>query len=189
MFGEVDPKADPPFFLVAFGCTVSKLDKIEAVVKPLIERHGCELVLSIFQREGPGWVLRLLIERKGLGADCGSGVDHQLCASISRDAGTALEVEDIIEQAYVLEVSSPGIERPLVRESDFERFAGRLAKVKLYRSIDGKKRFSGVINGICAGEVKITTDGGDVVVVPFEAIAKANLVFDPQRAKANVGEK
>ena len=97
---------------------------IEASIEPVLDRMDLTLVQGTFCRERSGKVLRLLIERRDATPEKGSGVDLGLCASVSQEIGTQLDATDAIEEAYTLEVSSPGIERPLVRNSDFVRFRG-----------------------------------------------------------------
>ncbi|MCP4677116.1 MAG: ribosome maturation factor RimP [Deltaproteobacteria bacterium] len=161
---------------------------IKTIVLPVLDRYGCDLVLGTFHRESVGLVLRLLVEQRGAHADKGSGMDLRLCSSISRDLSAALDVEDVIDKPYTLEVSSPGIERPLVKPEDFERFAGRLIILKTSRAINGKRRFKGVLKGLNNGVVTVTTNNGEAVPIPGEFVKKANLVFDPNGSNANVGD-
>ena len=163
---------------------MTSLEQIEAVAKPVLERHTCELVLATYRRERVGWVLRLLVEKRGADPDQGSGVDHALCRSISRDLGTALDAGDVVDRAYVLEVSSPGIERPLTRLDDYERFSGRRARLKTRRAIDGRRKFKGVLHGVAAGAIQLRTDDGELVSLDPELVEKANLVFEQQRREA-----
>jgi ribosome maturation factor RimP len=151
---------------------------IEAVALPVLDRHGCDLVQLTFRRERSGWVLRLLVESAGADADGGSGVDHQLCAAISRDLSTALDVEDLIEGAYTMEVSSPGIERPLTRLADYSRFAGRAAALRTRSPLHGRRRFKGVLKGVKSNNVVLVTAEGTTVSIPADSIEKANLVFE-----------
>jgi ribosome maturation factor RimP len=151
---------------------------IEAIVLPVLERFGCELVLGTFRREKVGKVLRLLIERIGADVGRGCGVDIKLCSSVSRDVGAALDVEDVIDGNYTLEVSSPGIERPLVQPSDFDRFKGRLAAIQTRKALEGRRRFKGTLGGLRQGAVLITDKKGEKVTIPWENVKKANLVFE-----------
>jgi ribosome maturation factor RimP len=162
--------------------------KIEAVVLPIISRYGCNLVLGSFHREKNGYVLRLLVERIDATPEKGSGVDVGLCASISRDIGTALEVEETIEKKYVLEVSSPGIERPLVHIKDYTKYQGRTAVLKTKRAIEGQRRFKGTLEAAGDGIVTVRMRGGQTVAIPHDFIAKANLVFEPKGFETNAGD-
>ena len=163
--------------------------KIEAVVLPVVSRYGCNLVLGSFHREKNGYVLRLLVERIDTTPEKGSGVDLGLCASISRDIGTALEVEDAIDKKYVLEVSSAGLERPLVHIKDYEKYQGRTAELKTKRAIDGHRRFKGTLEAASDGVVTVRVRGGQIVTIPHEFIAKANLVFEPKGVETNAGDR
>ena len=163
--------------------------KIEAVVLPVVSRYGCNLVLGSFHREKNGHVLRLLVERIDATPEKGSGVDLALCASISRDVGTALEVDDTIEPKYVLEVSSPGLERPLVHMKDYEKYKGRTAMVKTKRAIAGKRRFKGILETTGDSSVTVRIRGGQTVAIPHDSIVKANLVFEPKGFETNAGDR
>ena len=121
--------------------------EIEAIIAPVLDRMGVDLVQGMFSGERGGRVLRLLIERKGATPETGSGVDLGLCAEVSREVGAALDVNDVIGDAYNLEVSSPGIERPLIRPQDFERFSGRPAIVVTKGAVSGRRKFSGKLLG------------------------------------------
>jgi ribosome maturation factor RimP len=157
--------------------------RIEAVVLPILDRYETDLVLGTFRREKSGQVLRLLIERRGSDPATGSGVDVFLCAAVSRDVGAALDVEETFLDAYTLEVSSAGIERPLVRLEDFERFAGRKATIKTRRAIEGRKKLTGVLDDPRGEEIVITLGGGKSISVPYEAVAKAHLVFEMNKGR------
>jgi len=158
---------------------------IEAVALPVLDRHGCALVQLTFRRERSGWVLRLLVETAGADADNGSGVDHALCAAISRDLGAALDVEDVIAVSYTMEVSSPGIERPLTRLADYDRFAGRAAALRTRSPLNGRRRFKGVLKGVKSNAVVLVTTEGKTVSIPADSIERANLVFEMKNSMRN----
>ena len=153
--------------------------ELEKSITPVLERMGVSLVLGTFQREGGGRVLRLFIERADADPDTGSGVDLGLCAEVSREVGYALDVSDAIDEAYRLEVSSPGIERPLVRPEDYSRFKGRKARIVTREAVEGKRKFEGMLLGFEDGAVSIEL-GEDkrVLLIPNEIIKTANLVFE-----------
>ena len=138
-----------------------------------------ELVDLEYKHEGRDWFLRIFIDKEG-------GVTLDDCADVSREVGAVLEVEDLIRTAYRLEVSSPGIDRPLKKVKDFERFSGSLVKVKTYESLDpdqrghARKTFVGTLLGIENGMVRIeqTDKKGGVVEFPLEGIAKANIEYE-----------
>lgn len=161
--------------------------RIESVVQPICRAHGVELVDVVYAREPGGAVLRILIdrERPELASKPGSGVTLEDCKAVSRDVGTALDVhEDALPAArYRLEVGSPGLDRPLVKPADFERFAGAEAKVQTRVEVPGadpaRRKFSGTLRGLVAGAAVPTVrleDGALVLEIPVSAISKAHLV-------------
>jgi ribosome maturation factor RimP len=137
---------------------------------PMVEDLGCELVELQFRREAPGWVLRLIIDHEN-----GVGIDD--CARISREVAHLLEVEDPIEQSYSLEVSSPGLDRPLKREKDFVRCKGKKAKVVVREPIDGQNQCVGLIEDVTRESVTLRTDHG-MMEIPFIRMKKARLVVE-----------
>ncbi|PLX96937.1 MAG: ribosome maturation factor [Desulfuromonas sp.] len=155
------------------------LERVQRLVEPILVDAGMELVDLEYKREGRDWFLRLFIDKEG-------GVTLDDCAGISHEVGALFEVEDVIDTAYRLEVSSPGLDRPLKKAADFERFAGKLVKIKTYEKIDPdqrghqRKTFTGELLGLVGGEVRIrqTDRKGGEASFPFEAIAKANLEFE-----------
>lgn len=154
------------------------MSEIEAIITPVLDRMGVDLVLGAVAKEHGAKVLRLYIERKGATPETGSGVDLGLCASVSREVGAVLEVDDVIGDAYNLEVSSPGLDRPLVRAQDFDKFSGRVACVTTRGPIEGKRKFQGLLRGYEKEAVLIEVEDGKLVAIPNELIKKANLVFD-----------
>ncbi len=144
-------------------------DKVVDIAGPVIESLGMELVDVEYRREQPGWVLRLYIDKDG-------GVTLDDCTRVSREVGTVFEVEDIIDGHYHLEVSSPGLTRPLKKIEHFERFIGRSAKIKLYGPIEGRKTITGKIAAVAGDEVHLDEDG-EIIKIKYNDIAKANLEF------------
>jgi ribosome maturation factor RimP len=156
-------------------------DKIETIVTPVLNRMGLDLVLGSFRRERSGKVLRLMVEKRGAAPERGSGVDVGLCATVSREVGTQLDVSDVIEGAYTLEVSSAGIERPLMSLGDFERFSGRRAKIRTDKVLSGSRNFDGTLSGVEDGTIILVTKNNQKISIPKNAIKRANLVFDYKR--------
>ncbi|MEO1194200.1 MAG: ribosome maturation factor RimP [Pseudomonadota bacterium] len=115
--------------------------------------------------------LQIMIERQD-----GCAITVEDCAAASRAVSAKLDVEDPIRQAYVLEVSSPGIDRPLTRLSDFTRFAGHEARLELNRLLDGRKRFSGILAGTAGVDVLLDCEG-ERLALPFRDLVKAKLVL------------
>ena len=146
------------------------IDKITEFGAKLLPSMGLELVEVQFRREGHGWVLRLFIDCEG-----GITVDH--CADVSREISDYLDVEDLIDHPYHLEVSSPGLERPVRSKEDFIRFSGRKAKVKLRESVEGEKVFVGVIGAVHDDSVELAIDGGRTVALRFTDMRKARLAL------------
>jgi ribosome maturation factor RimP len=152
------------------------LTRIEALLLPILKDLGMELVDLEFKREGRSWALRLFIDKPG-------GVTLDDCAEVSREFSALLEVEDPIEAAYRLEVSSPGIDRPLKTPADFNRFAGQMVKVKTRTLIDPderghrRKTFLGELLGLADGMVRLrqTDRRGGEIAIPLTEIDKANL--------------
>jgi len=154
------------------------IEKIEELVQPIMDDLDCELVDVEYQREQRGWVLRFFLDKKG-------GINLDECAAASREISSLLDVEDIIGTAYNLEVSSPGIERPLKKLPDFERFSGELAKIKTIDSIDpdnsgrNRKTFVGTLAGVDGENVLIVLKKNTPAVpIKFQLIEKANLKFE-----------
>ena len=150
--------------------------QIEMLVLPILAGFGMELVELEFKREGRDWFLRLFIDKPG-------GVTLDDCAEVSREVSAILEVEDPIASAYRLEVSSPGLDRPLKRPEDFARFAGQLIKIKTRALIDpdqrghSRKTFVGELLGL-DGEVlrlRLTDKRGGIVAIALADLEKANL--------------
>lgn len=158
-----------------------EVEELWNLAEPHVEGFGLELVELQWTREPEGWVLRLFIDRPG--AD--GMVTFEDCERVSRDISAALDVADAINHAYRLEVSSPGIERPLRRLRDFKRFAGKKAKIKTTDPVEGRRNFSGTLMGVAGeGEVKETNAlvevecDGKAYQLPMANIARAHLVPD-----------
>jgi ribosome maturation factor RimP len=158
----------------------SDRDRLHALVEPVVLAHGAELVDVELKNEN-GWILRVYVEKQGASAERMStkqaAVDLELCSSIARDLSPALDVADPIPHRYSLEVSSPGIERPLKREADFVRFAGEKAKLKLAKGAGGQKVLVGRLGQVREGVLSIE-DGGRSYDVPLDDVVSARLVFE-----------
>ncbi len=149
---------------------------VTGFAQPILESMGLELVDIEFGRVGPDAVLRLFIDKDG-------GVTLDDCAGVSRELSLILDVEDVIACNYTLEVSSPGLDRPLKKQADYDRFVGRLIKVRTYQpflddSGNKRKTFLGKLEGLVDGIVKMTLNEGQSASIPIERIAKANLEFE-----------
>jgi ribosome maturation factor RimP len=137
--------------------------------------YGLEIFDVQFRREAGGMVLRVQIDRPGPAATAEESVSIDDCTQVSRDLSAVLDVEDIVPAAYVLEVSSPGLDRPLKRADDFRRFAGRRAKVVMREAVDGQTFFKGTLGGLDSDAVLIDDDHGRRHRVPLGVITRANL--------------
>ena len=137
--------------------------------------YGLEIFDVQFRREAPGMVLRVQLDRPGPAATADDGVSVDQCARVSRDLSAILDVEDVVPTAYVLEVSSPGLDRPLRRLEDYRRFTGRLAKIVMREKVDGQGFFRGTIAGVEGQNVLIDGDDRRTHRVPLDVITRANL--------------
>ena len=154
-------------------------ERVAKMIEPSIEAMGFDLVRVSFGG-GERSTLQIMIERTDLAE---LTVEH--CADVSRAASAILDVEDPISGEYQLEVSSPGIDRPLTRFGDYERFAGFEAKVELARGIDGRKRFRGRLMGVEGEELVVVEHvEGDPWRLPFHDIRSAKLVMTDELLKA-----
>lgn len=143
----------------------------EELVQPILDEMNLELVDVVFEQEGSNWYLRVFIDKP-------DGVDIEECGQVSEKLSEKLDEKDPIDIAYFLEVASPGAERPLKTENDFEKYIGEYVYMKLYEPIDGEKEFEGTLvsfeNRVAIVEIKIKTRKKKLEV-PFNKIAKANL--------------
>jgi len=147
-----------------------RLARISELVEPTVEAMGYGLVRLVLN-PGRNPRLQVMVERKDGGA---MSVDD--CADVSRALSAVLDVEDPIESSYTLEVSSPGIDRPLTRLADFERFAGHEATVELTEPVEGQRRFKGRLLGVAGEEVRMA--GGErEIKLPARKIRRAKLVL------------
>jgi len=144
--------------------------RIETMIEPALAEMGFALV-RVRLTGGTRPTLQIMAERSD---ETGMNVDD--CAAISHTVSAILDVEDPISGTYTLEVSSPGIDRPLVRLRDFERFAGFEAKIETQGTIEGQRRFRGRIGGLDGDSVRLATKDGEIVV-PFREIQQAKLVL------------
>ena len=140
-----------------------------ALFEPVVESMGYELVGIEFHSSEHHGVLRIFIDH-----DNGITVDD--CAKVSRQISAVIDVEDPVEIAFDLEVSSPGINRPLFKFSDFEKYSGSQAKIKLGVALNGRKNFSGVLQGVDENQQVIIDVDNEIYELPYQDIARANLV-------------
>jgi ribosome maturation factor RimP len=151
-------------------------EQVSRIAQPILDSMGLELVEIEFARMGRDSVLRLFIDREG-------GVTLDDCAGLSHDLSAVLDVEDFITVNYSLEVSSPGLDRPLKKVQDYERYKGRLVKIRTYDPVpddagNKRKTFLGTLEGLEDGAVRIKLKEGQTASIPLDRVAKANLEFE-----------
>ena len=151
-------------------------EQVEALARPLAASLGVEFVEVEYKREGRHMVLRLFIDKVG-------GVSLDDCSAVSREIAAVLDVEDIIPDKYTLEVSSPGLNRPLKTRSHYESYTGRLVKIKTFETLPDdagnlRKTFLGELLGINGDLIRLKLQEGQTASIPFAAVAKANLEFE-----------
>ncbi len=162
---------------------MTAIQRIEELIAPTLEDMGYALV-RVQLSGGKGTPrLQVMAERHD-----GQAMTVEDCAAISRAISPILDVEDPITSAYTLEVSSPGIDRPLVKPADFDRFAGFEAKLESARPVDGRRRFHGRLQGTADGAVRILTEGTEYRV-PLAEVQKARLVITDELLAAAAAEK
>jgi len=137
-----------------------------------LEKNGYELYNVEFIKEGKDWFLRVYIDRPD---DSAGGIGTDDCEKVSKFLSARLDELDPIEQNYYLEVSSPGMDRALLKESEYIRFAGRYVNVTLYQGMDGKKTFFGKLVGLDAGNLVIIDEKENKIELPMEKVAKTKL--------------
>lgn len=145
--------------------------KVEAYLEPVMKEHNFELVDVEYVKEAGNWYLRAYIDKEG-----GIGVDD--CADISRLLGAWLDEKDLIEDSYILEVSSPGLGRPLKKDKDFARETGKEVEVRLYRAVDRQKEFTGLLTAYDADTITIELEDGTERTFNRSDIALVRLAFD-----------
>lgn len=160
---------------------MERLDHIRALAGRVAQTYGLEIFDVQFRREAVGWILRVTVDRAGP-ADTearpgapGDSVGVDDCRNVSNDLSALLDVEDAIDRAYTLEVTSPGLDRPLRRAGDYDRFRGRLAQIVTTEPVDGQTHFRGRLEGTDAGDVVLGYESGRKVRVPLAAVSRARL--------------
>jgi len=146
------------------------VDRVRALVEPILSDERMELVEIQYHREAHGWVLRFTIDKEG-------GVTLEDCSRINHDVGRTLDVEDFIPTRYHLEVSSPGLNRPLKNEKDFLKYRNRLIKVKTFDPIDKRRQFKGKLLDLVENQIQMEIDEG-IIHIPLSNVAKANLEIE-----------
>jgi ribosome maturation factor RimP len=151
------------------------VERVREVAARVAATHGLDIFDVQFRREAGGMVLRVQIDRPGPAATADDCVSVEDCAAVSRDLSAVLDVEDVVPTAYTLEVSSPGLDRPLRGADDYRRFAGRRAKLVMREPVDGQTFFRGRLGGVEDGHVVIDAEDRRRHRVPIGIITRANL--------------
>jgi ribosome maturation factor RimP len=146
------------------------IEGVREILNPLLLEGGLELVDLEYRREGRGRVLRIYIDKEG-------GVTVDDCAKLSRELGTLLDVHDVIPGSYNLEVSSPGLTRALKRPRDFEKFRGKMVKIKTKMDIEDRRVFVGRLLDFADNVATVLVDGR-TYLIEYDKIEKANLELD-----------
>ena len=146
------------------------VERLRAMIHPIVLNEGMEVVDIEYRRESGGWILRLILDKEG-------GVTLDDCTRVSQEVGRSLDVEDILQTSYTLEVSSPGLTRPLKTEKDFMKYLHRLVKVKTVDPIQNRRQFKGKLLGVSENEVEIEVER-KIFQIPLSNVAKANLEID-----------
>jgi ribosome maturation factor RimP len=145
--------------------------KIEEMIGPSLSAMGYSIVRVAFSGGRTRPTLQIMAERND-----NAGMTVEDCETISHTVSALLDVADPIDSAYQLEISSPGIDRPLTRRADYDRFAGFEAKIEMLRPIDGRRRFQGKLLGVEGDDAKLLV-GADTLLLPLDAVARAKLVL------------
>ena len=153
------------------GLPEGVLQQIRGIAEALAQDSGLELVDLEFRREGRGWVLRLFIEKPG-------GVTLDDCAAVSRELGDLIDVEDLVPLSYTLEVSSPGLDRPLKKEQDFLKHIGKMIQLNTSSPLAGQSFFRGKLMDYQKGGLLHLADKKKIWEIPVSLITKARLVFE-----------
>ena len=146
-------------------------ETVRQFAEPVVQAHGCSLWDVEYVREVGVWYLRCYIDKEG-------GITVDDCEVISRLLGEWLDKEDFIEDSYILEVSSPGLGRPLKKEKDFARSIGKDVEIRLYKAIDKQKEFTGTLTSYDADSVTLTMEDGSERTFEKSGIALIRLAFD-----------
>ena len=155
--------------------TLEPLAQIRAVAERVAASRGLDVWDIQSRREAIGHVVRVFIDRPGPAATPEESVSIEDCAQVNREMSTILDVEDPLPFAYTLEVSSPGLDRPLRDAGDYSRFAGRLAKVVVKEAVDNQKAFEGRLRGVDTGDVLLEASSGRMHRLPLRLIARGRL--------------
>ncbi len=145
--------------------------KVEEIAQRVAASEGMEVVEVQVLGGGKSRLVRISIDKP-------AGISHADCELISQQVGTILDVEDLIPGHYTLEVSSPGVERKLLRIKDYERFQGKKIKVTLREPVEGQRHWEGTLAGLRDGAIRLETGNDKAIEFPFDQVERANLKFE-----------
>lgn len=145
--------------------------RTEELIMPVIVENNFELVDVEFVKEGSSWYLRLYVDKEG-------GININDCELVSRAMSDILDKEDYIEESYILEVSSPGLGRPLKKDKDFVRSTGKEVEIRLYKAVEKQKEFTGILKDFDKNSVTIELENGEDKIFNRNDIALIRLAFD-----------
>ena len=151
--------------------TTDIVEKITEIAARVATSEGLEIVEVEWKGGGNNRILRIFIDKP-------AGVSHADCETVSHQVGAILDVEDVISSRYTLEVSSPGLDRKLLKPDDYQRFVGKKAKVKLHHAIEGRSHFVGRLAGLVGDQVGLDVDGGGLIRFPLAEVASARLAVE-----------
>jgi ribosome maturation factor RimP len=149
----------------------SVTSRLRTVAAETLASLDLELVHLTYRKEGNNWILRLMIDKDG-------GVAMDDCSAVSQQMSAVLEVDDIIPHSYLLEVTSPGLDRPLFSAADYQKFAGRQVQIRTHRPVEGHRQFTGSIQECSDDVVTLNLPEGGTVSLPLADIADGRLEFD-----------
>lgn len=147
-------------------------DTVKDFVLPIAHSENLNLIEVEFLKEGSNWILRVFLENQT------GDLTIEECEKVSRALSIVLDEEDPIDKSYILEVSSPGLERPLKTEADFERFQGELIAVKTFKKIEGQKEFTGNLKRFEDNKIVLAADDDQEITIDYDLVARANLTFE-----------
>lgn len=150
--------------------TESVKREVSRLIEPILADMGFELVYVEYLSEHGRWVLRIYVDEEG-------GITLEDCARVSREIGNVIDVKEIVPHEYVLEVSSPGLNRPLVREKDFNQAVGKKVKLQMINAVDERRNFTGYLKAFKDGTLHIQLND-KLVLLPRRDVKKANLVYE-----------
>jgi len=169
-----DESGRKPTFLLdshSPGMRQAVVARIEAIAQRVAESEDIEVVEVELKGSGNNQLLRISIDRP-------QGITHADCENISQQVGTILDVEDVVPGQYTLEVSSPGVERKLLKPRDYERFTGKKVKVALREPVDNRRHWEGTLGGFQDGVITLELGAGKTIQFRFDQVEKANLKFE-----------